>query len=160
MLLNIDNSTHESAGNPVPEAEDDLAKSKGDKQPQTAQAAARAEDKEVVSVAIQMEHPQPEELRGRNRGEKYEVLARSAAQHREMLVLWIAERGWIGDVHRLSEPNAFGLLFADCTREVAAHLCDAPGVLDVSPAEPFEAGIAPLPVLPPPSPNGVYHSAG
>ena len=159
MLLNIDNSTRESAGNPALEAEDDLAQRKDKEQPRVAQATGHAQVKEVVSVAIQMEHPQPEELRGRDRGEKYDVLARSAAHHRETLVLWIAERGWIGDVHRLSEPNAFGLLFADCTREVAAHLCDAPGVIDVAPAEPFEAGIAPLPVLPPPSSNGIYHSA-
>ncbi len=161
MSQNTDNSTQKSADGftPADEQEDDLAKSKRIATADAAPRRAYAEQQEIVSVAIQMEHPQVEEMQAYTRGEKYDLLTHSASRHREELVSWIADNGLRQEVYRLSESNAFGLLFAECTRAVAAHLCDAPGVLDVAPAEPFASGIALPPLMPPPAPNGVYHSA-
>lgn len=98
---------------------------------------------EWVTVMLVLERPPAEELADQGRGEKYASLKSSATEIRDQLLAWIEKQGLGEGIRRVGEPTAFSALFVTATREAAEELSQAPGVVDVQPAEAFRVDLLP-----------------
>ncbi len=83
------------------------------------------------------------------RAEKIRCLRESAQRARQELLEWIEDHGLAGEVHDLSEPTAFNVLFVSGTPEAVRRLEEAPHVVSVSSGEDFQVEL--------PEPSEVGH---
>jgi hypothetical protein len=95
----------------------------------------------MLTFMLTLERPSGEQLRHRERGQRYSLLKQSASEIRERLVEWIDENGLTTDVVRVSEPTVFNTLFVTSTPRAAEQLSHAPGVVDVAPTEAIDVDL-------------------
>lgn len=90
---------------------------------------------DLVRVLLEVERPSSAELAPYSRGERYRRLRANAELHRSELQQWIDRHDLRDEVMVVSPATGFNLLFVQCTPRAARELANAPGVVEVLPAE-------------------------